>query len=253
MPATSSGCKITFENGRGLKLCGHLERPNGAVRAWAIFAHCFTCNKNYKAPVYLGRQLAERGVGVLRFDFPGLGASEGDFADTTLSGYVEDVRYAAAWLEQSEEAPRVLIGHSMGGASVLLAASSLPSVEIVTTLAATAKPANLRHNLAKAYEQAKKFGTAELTTTAGRTFQLRYDFFEDLQRHDIQRAVQHLEKNLLIVHDPDDDTVPFESAKLFEEWANPPRSLLSLPGAGHLFTDEQILSQIAGAIVARVR
>lgn len=249
---TTSGCRITFENSRGLRLCGHLERPNGPVRAWGLFAHCFTCNKNYKAPVFLGRQLAELGVGMLRFDFPGLGASEGDFADTTLSGYVQDVVSAAKWLETNESAPSVLIGHSMGGASVLLAAGKLPATQLVVTLAATATPSNLRTTLAKAYEQAKTFGTAELTT-AGRTHQLRLDFFEDLLRLDVQKAVGSLECNKLFVHDPEDDTVPYENAKQLHGWAHPPRSLLTVQGAGHLFTSEEILGQIAGAITARLR
>jgi putative redox protein len=243
---------VMFPNGRGIRLCGHVERPEEPVKAWAVYAHCFTCDKNYKAGVYLGRHLAKHGIGLLRFDFPGLGGSEGDFSETTLSGYVRDVEAAAEYLEKEYGAPRVLIGHSMGGAAVLLAAENIDSVELVATFAATAEPARLRDKLAETRDQAREFGVGTLVT-AGKKHTLRYDFFEDLERHDIRKAVANSQKKHLFIHDREDDTVAYHNAEKLHEWASSPKSLLTVAGAGHLFMNESVIEQISGAVAARLQ
>ncbi|MFH0881510.1 MAG: alpha/beta fold hydrolase [bacterium] len=249
-----NACRVTFRNAEGSELCGHIERPQDREPyAWAIFAHCFTCNKNYKAPVFISRYLADAGIATLRFDFPGLGGSSGDFADTTLSGYVRDVVSAASFLTQHFRSPRVLIGHSMGGASVLLAGSQISGVELIATVGAPSKPGQLGKNLQVAREQAVERGIGELLVN-GRTYRLRRDFFDDLERHDLHKGLDALRSKLLIVHSPSDDIVPYENAKRLMEWAHAPKYLLTLDSeADHLLSREQDAYQVAHAIVIRVR
>lgn len=249
-----SACRVTFPNAEGIELCGHIERPQeGEPHAWAIFAHCFTCNKNYKAPVYISRHLARFGIATLRFDFPGFGNSSGDFADTTLSGYVRDVLSASEFLAGQGHAPRILIGHSMGGAAAILAGSKIRGIELIATLGAPAKPGQLGKNLQIAYDQAMQRGVGELVVN-GQTHLLRRDFFEDVQRHDLRRGLDDLRAKILVIHSPSDDTVPYQSAQQLMEWAHPPKFLLTLdPEADHLLSREQDAEQVARAISNRVR
>jgi len=249
-----NACRTTFRNNEGLVLCGHLELPpEGEPRAWAIFCHCFTCNKNYKAPVHISRFLAAEGIATLRFDFPGLGGSQGDFSDTTLTGYVKDVRSAGDYLKRDYGAPRLLIGHSMGGAAVLLAAAGMPGIELVVTLAAPSKPGEMGYRLKRAKEQAIERGIGELEIN-GKKYLLRRDFFDDVARHDLKQALNSMQAKLLVVHSPSDDTVPFDSAKELMAWAHAPKSLLELDeAADHLFSREEDAEKVARAIAIRLR
>ncbi len=249
-----NACRVTFPNADGIELCGHIERPpDREPHAWAVFAHCFTCNRNYKAPVYVSRHLAEAGIATLRFDFPGLGGSAGDFADTTLSGYVRDVIAAATFLANEFQSPSILIGHSMGGSSVLFAASRLPGIELVVTIAAPSVPGRFGQSLQLAREQALERGIGELRID-NRSYRLRCDFFEDIERHDVREALDALNSKLLIMHGPSDDTVPYSSAEQLMQWAHPPKFLLTLDArADHLLSRERDARQVARAIAVRVR
>lgn len=251
MPDTRSK-RISFTNARGDELRGTIDLPpEGEAYAWAVFSHCFTCNRNYKAAVYVGRNLARRGIGMLRYDFPGLGDSGGDFAETTLTNYVDDVQSAAAWLENEYEAPRALIGHSMGGSATLLAAGELDSVELVVTLAAPAHPDRLGRRLRNVREEALEKGRAELNIN-GRKFTIGSEFFKDIEQHDLRKAVSGLDKKLLVVHSPEDDTVPYSAAEELMEWASLPKSLLTLDQGDHLLTRDEDAERVANAIAVRL-
>lgn len=244
--------RVEFTNREGVQLDAQLELPKGKKpHAFALFAHCFTCNKNYKAPVFISRHLAEQGIATLRFDFPGLGGSSGDFADTTLTTNVSDVVDAARFLADEYSAPRALIGHSLGGAAVLLAAEDIPSAELVVTLAAPSRPGKLGHRLQKAKDQADREGIGVVEIN-GREFRLKKAFFEDLVNNSLDGHVANLDRKLLVVHAPDDQTVPFDSAQELMEWARLPKSLLKLEGGDHLITKPELAEQIANAIAVRV-
>lgn len=244
--------RFRIENKRGFELAVELDLPaDSEPRSFGIFAHCFTCTKKYKAPVYLGRELGALGHALLRFDFPGLGDSGGDFSETTLSANVEDIVAVAEFLDREYNAPSFLIGHSMGGAAALMAADRLDSIDLVTTLASPARPGHLGRRLREAREQARSRGIGELTIN-GRTYQLREDFFQDLERRELQGILAEKEFKLLVAHAPEDRVVSFENAEQLMEWASPPRELLKLEGGDHLLTDEEIVAQVARAIDARL-
>jgi len=248
---------IRFPNDQGRTLVGRLHRPEGdaAPTAWGVFAHCFTCSKDYKAPVYTARALAAHGIGVLRFDFTGLGDSEGDFSETTFRTNVGDVVAAARWLAQEHAAPEVLIGHSMGGAAVLVAAAQVPSVSVVATIAAPAAPGHVAENLADTRERALRDGAAE-TTIAGRRVLLRRRFFEELAEVDPGEALRATQAALLLFHSPKDEVVPIANAARLFQAARHPKSFVSLPSADHLLSDEadaRLVGEIVAAWVRRYR
>jgi len=239
--------RVRFPNVDGYQLSGFLDLPeDGKPKGFAVFSHCFTCNKQYKVAVYLGRALAERGYAMLRYDFPGLGKSEGDFSQTTFQGYVSDVRHAAEFLRKHHSAPLMLIGHSFGGGASLAAAESVRSVKLVVTLAATAQPADMRPGLIDAREEAEATGLGRLNTE-GQVHEIRREFFERLSEVDLEPSVRSLRAKLLAVHSTDDTIVPFDNAQTLVKWA--PRSeLLTFEDAGHLFTEEIHVKQIVDAI-----
>jgi pimeloyl-ACP methyl ester carboxylesterase len=239
--------RIQFPNLDGYRLGGILDLPaNGKPNGFAVFSHCFTCNKQYKLAVFLGRLLAEKGYGLLRYDFPGLGESEGDFSQTTFQGYVSDVRHASEFLRKNYSAPVMLIGHSFGGGASLAAAESIGSIKLVVTFAATARPADVRPGLQDAKEEAESTGLGRLTID-GKTLELRREFFDSLTDVELEPSVRALRAKLLAVHSTDDEIVPFENAQSLVKWA--PRSeLLRLEGAGHLFTNNEHVKQVIESI-----
>ena len=242
--------KLTFENARGKKLSARLDLPlDRKPTAFAIFAHCFTCTKNFNAVVHINQALTLRGIAVLRFDFTGLGESEGEFPGTNLSTNVEDVVAAAEFLTRDFEAPKLLIGHSMGGAAVLLAAASIPSVTAVAVVAAPSGADHVRRYLKQAPCDADRCGELEVSI-AGRRFSIGEQFLEDLERHSIEDAVRNLKAALLIFHSPLDEVVGIEHAgKLFQA-ARHPKSFVSLDRADHLLSrraDAQYVGSVLGA------
>lgn len=241
--------KLRFEGSTGDKLAARLDLPvDGAPRAYALFAHCFTCSKNLKAVVNIGRALNRAGIGVLRFDFTGLGESEGDFADTNFSSNVEDLVAAARFLEAEYRGPAILLGHSLGGAAVIRAATAVSSAKAVATIGAPAEPAHVKGLLTGSIEEIERRGEAEVEL-AGRRFQIRRQFLEDLEAAKMQDALSDLGRALLVFHSPVDGIVGIDNAEEIYKAAKHPKSFVSLDRADHLLADEED-SLYVGAVLA---
>lgn len=242
--------RITFPGSTGEALSARLELPvHGQPRAWALFAHCFTCSKNVKAAVNITRALSRLGVGVLRFDFTGLGESEGDFADTTFSSNVEDIVAAARFLAAEYESPALLIGHSLGGAAVLQATRSLPDIRAVATIGAPADPAHVRHLVSSAEDEIEEYGEA-VVSISGRDFRIRKQFLDDLEAHPGPELVRSLGRALLILHSPIDEVVSIDNAASLYTQAKHPKSFVSLDDADHLLTKSDDSEYVAGVLAA---
>ena len=245
----SSSSTCTFPNARNRQLSGRLEVPDGPVRATAVFAHCFTCSKDLRSARRLARALAERGVAVLSFDFAGLGSSDGDFAVTTFSTDVDDIVAAAAYLAETLGPPSLLVGHSLGGAAVLTAASRLDGIEAVATIGAPADASHVTNVFASALDTIHDQGEA-VVTLAGRQFTISSDFVEDLREQRLTETVAKLDAALLFLHAPLDDTVGVDNAQLLFKAARHPKSFVSLADADHLLTDEADARYAAEVVAA---
>ena len=244
---------VSFPNAEGEQLSGILDMPKQAPRAYALFAHCFTCSKNLKAATNIARAMTGAGIAVLRFDFTGLGQSEGDFEDTSFSSNVADLLAAAAWLEQEHRAPEILFGHSLGGTAVLQAGASIPSAVAVATIGSPADPEHVRHMLAGAEETLAEDGVADVQL-GGRPFRIRQQFVEDLAEHDLPNAVASLRKAILIMHAPLDDIVEIDNASELFIAAKHPKSFVSLDKADHLLSrneDSRYVGEILAAWATR--
>ena len=229
--------KLRFEGALGDELVGRLETPTGGDPvAYALFAHCFTCSKDLKAAVNVSRALAAERIAVFRFDFTGLGESAGDFADTNFSSNVDDLVAAAEFMEREYEAPEVLVGHSLGGAAVLQAASRVPSSRAVATIGAPADPGHVVGNFEEKIDEILEQEEAEVTL-AGRSFTIRRQFLEDLQETRMEETVRQLDRALMLFHSPVDNTVSVDNAARLYEWAKHPKSFVSLDRADHLLTE----------------
>lgn len=241
--------KLFFESTNKTKLSALLDLPvDGSPTAYALFAHCFTCTKNLKAIHHISRALAREKIAVLRFDFTGLGESEGDFADTNFSSNVEDLVAAANFLQLEFEAPKVLIGHSLGGAAVLQAAAHIPSCRAVATIGAPADPVHVARLLKDRMETIEQKGKAEVSL-AGRHFNIKKQFIDDLEQTKMEDVIRNLKKALLILHSPTDSTVDIDNAAKIFQAARHPKSFISLDQADHLLTNEAD-SLYAGAMIA---
>lgn len=241
--------KFDIPNAGGQPLAARLDLPGeGEPAAYALLAHCFTCTKDLKAFHHLSRALTGRGVAVLRFDFTGLGGSGGDFADTSLSTNVADLRSAAAFLAEGFQAPKLLIGHSFGGAAVIRAAPEIESVRAVVTIAAPADPRHVSRALGSATETLTTRGQADVRI-ANRPFTLRRGFLDDLDDMDPEAAVRRMDRPLLVLHSPVDDVVGIENAARIFQAARHPRSFVSLDTAGHLLSDPAD-ARYAGEVIA---
>lgn len=241
--------KCTFENKDGHKLSGLIEMPEeGEPQAFGIFAHCFTCNKNYKGIRNISRTLSAAGIAMLAVDFAGLGESEGDFSETTLSSNVSDLLAAADYLERNYQAPRLLIGHSMGGAAVLCAAQNIRSARAVVTIGAPAEPTHLRKHFPKQFEKIEREGQAEVSI-GGVKFLLKKQFLEDLEATSMEKLVGGLDRPLMIVHSTADATVDMENAERIFAMAKAPKSVVLLDNADHLLSAERD-SRFVGTIIA---
>ncbi|MEM1092977.1 MAG: bifunctional alpha/beta hydrolase/OsmC family protein [Bacteroidota bacterium] len=242
--------KLTFTNRRGEQLAARLDLPDGAPpTACALFAHCFTCSKNLRAVGIIDKALNEAGIAVLRFDFTGLGESEGDFADTSFSSNIDDLVDAAAFLEAEYEAPMLLIGHSLGGAAVLQAAHQLPSVRAVATIGAPFDPQHVSHLFESDRAAIERDGVAQVRI-GGRPFTIKRAFLDDLETHQVERRIKTLRRALLIFHAPGDATVEVENARLIYDAARHPKSFVSLDGADHLLSrpaDAEYVGQVLAA------
>lgn len=245
--------RVQFPSARGEPLVGRFERPAGERIGVALLAHCFTCGKDLLGARLISRALAARGYAVLRFDFTGLGESAGDFADTTFTSNVEDLVAAAAWLGRTEGAPALLVGHSLGGPAVILAAHRLAEVRAVATIGAPSDPAHVAHLFADALPRIEGEGEARVYL-AGRPFTVSRRFLEDVREQRMAEAVRGLDRALLVLHSPQDSTVAVEHAARLYAAARHPKSFISLDGADHLLSrpaDAAYVGEIVAAWASR--
>lgn len=230
--------QIKFRNRTGSLLSGRVDLPDDETPiAWALFAHCFTCGKSLKAITHISRALTRKKIAVLRFDFTGLGQSEGEFSTSSLSSNMEDLQAAADWLTEHNNPPSILIGHSFGGAAVLQVSQHLADVRAVVTIAAPFDPQHINHLLGDALLTIKEQGYAKVKL-AGREFTIGENFVNDLATHRSENRIKHLNTALLVLHSPVDQTVNIENARLIYQAAKHPKSFISLDKADHLLSRE---------------
>jgi putative redox protein len=239
--------KLYFAGHDGHRLAGYLDTPE-SPRAYALFAHCFTCSKNIKAAVHVSQAMAGEGVAVLRFDFAGIGESEGEFAATNFTSNVADLKAAARFLAEHYQAPEILIGHSLGGTAVLRAARDIPSVRAVAVIAAPFEPIHVTHHFGELRERILQQGEAEVEI-GGQRFLIRRQFIEDLEAHPMQDVIRDLGCALAVFHSPMDRTVPVEDAARIFQAARHPKSYISLDRADHLLSDPAD-SRYVGTLIA---
>jgi putative redox protein len=231
--------KVIFENKEGQSLIGRLELPaDQHPHNFALFAHCFTCNKNLSAIKNISKALTSNGFGVLRFDFTGLGESEGDFANTNFSGNIEDLIAAAGYLSENYEAPTLIIGHSLGGAAAIFAASKLDSIQAVATIGAPSSPEHVQHLLQNSVAKIQDSGKA-VVSLSGRDFTIKKQFLDDLKHKKLADTLKSMRKSILIMHSPQDDTVHIKNAQEIYLAAHHPKSFISLDGADHLLMNKK--------------
>lgn len=241
--------KLSFAGTGGQELAARLEKPRGRSHAVALFAHCFTCTKDIFAAARIAAGLASRGIAVLRFDFTGLGHSEGEFANTNFSSNVDDLVAAADHLRSLGTAPKIVIGHSLGGAAVLAAAGRIPEAVAVATIGAPADPAHVQHLFQDARPDIEAKGEAEVLL-AGRPFTIKKQFLEDIEATRLEAAIGDLRKALLVFHAPRDATVGIENAGRIFGAAKHPKSFVSLDDADHLLTRRQDANYVAEVLAA---
>ena len=241
--------RISFPGHNGLQLAARLDLPEGPVLATALFAHCFTCSKDIPAARRIAARLAGMGIAVLRFDFTGLGHSEGEFANTSFTSNVEDLTAAGQYLAGRDMAPDLLIGHSLGGAAVLRARAGLPSVKAVATLGAPFDPSHVAHHFEGALDQIMADGKAEVSL-GGRPFVIGKTFVEDIRSASLRDAIHNLNAALLVLHSPRDATVGIDNASEIFQCARHPKSFVTLDDADHLISDPADAEYAAEVIAA---
>ncbi|CAB5153546.1 Bll2902 protein [Olavius algarvensis associated proteobacterium Delta 3] len=241
--------RLTFPNAAGEQLSAQIDFPiDGRPKAVALFAHCFTCTKNIKAVANISRALTRKGIAVMRFDFTGLGDSEGDFSSTSFSSNVADLVAAAEFLSRNYQPPKILIGHSFGGTASLQVALEIPSVAAVVTIGSPADPKHVQHVIGDAMETIRTNGEAEILLD-GRPFKIRKQFLEDLQDTRIENSIRNLKRALLVLHSPVDRIVDIDNAARIFKTAKHPKSFISLDRADHLMSDPAD-SRYVGAVIA---
>lgn len=241
--------KVSFTNKDKEQLAGRLELPlDRKPHNFAIFAHCFTCTKNLTAIKNVGRALTSAGFGVLRFDFTGLGESEGDFENTNFSGNVEDLVEAADFIEKNYMAPTLLIGHSLGGAAAIFAASKIKSIKAVAVINSPSSPSHVMHLLKESETEINKNGKAKVNL-GGIDFTIKKQFLDDLKNKPLKDVVRDFKKALLILHSPQDKVVGINNAEEVYKAAFHPKSFVSLDGVDHLLSKKED-SQYVGQIIA---
>ena len=240
--------RIRFQSTEGT-LDARLDMPAGTPRAYALFAHCFTCSKDTIAASRISGALADRGIAVFRFDFTGLGGSDGEFANTNFSSNIQDLLAAVDHLRGAGKTPSILIGHSLGGAAVLSAAAEIPETTAVVTIGAPSDPSHVQHLFTNDIKDIVTHGERQVML-AGRRFLIRKQFLEDIAEQKILEKVRELNRALLILHSPRDDMVNIEHARKIYEAALHPKSFISLDRADHLLTRKEDAEYVASLISA---
>ncbi|MEH6453914.1 MAG: alpha/beta fold hydrolase [Psychromonas sp.] len=228
------------------RLAGLLEHPSNNIKAYVLFAHCFTCSKDIAAASHIASALVKNGFAVLRFDFTGLGNSDGDFSNSNFSSNLEDLRAAAAFLRENYAAPSLLIGHSLGGAAVLSVANDIPEVKAVVTIAAPATAEHVIHNFQENVDQINHEGYADVLLGA-RKFTIKKQFIDDLTEHS-KAGFMLQNKALLVMHSPMDTLVSISEAEKIYSSAKHPKSFISLDKADHLLTAKADSQYVASVI-----
>lgn len=239
--------RLEFANAKGEKLAALIDLPLGIPNAFALFAHCFTCGKDNLAAKRISERLAIGGIGVLRFDFTGLGTSEGEFADTHFSSNVDDLVAAADHLRKAYGTPAILIGHSLGGAATLAAAHRIADARAVVTIAAPGDPAHVTGLFKEHIDKIREQGEVEVSL-AGRPFRIKREFLDDIAEQRIRDCLANLRKALLVFHSPTDDIVGIENASRIFTAAKHPKSFVSLAGADHLLSKRNDAVYVANVI-----
>ncbi|GAC1319453.1 MAG: hypothetical protein NVSMB28_09370 [Collimonas sp.] len=241
--------RTDFVGAYGQKLAARLDAPSGEPHAFALFAHCFTCGKDIFAASRIAQALTSHHIAVLRFDFTGLGASEGEFANTNFSSNVADLIAAADHMRQVYRAPALIIGHSLGGAAVLSAATDIPEVRAIVTIAAPSDPTHVIGLFRDKIGEIEVNGEAEVQLS-GRRFKIKHQFLQDAREQQLNHKIAHLRKALLVMHAPRDTTVDISNAMHIFTAAKHPKSFLSLDDADHLLTRKHDAIYVANMIAA---
>ena len=244
--------RFTFPGHAGDELAARLDLPSGPHLATAVFAHCFTCSKDIMATRRISARLTTMGYAVLRFDFTGLGHSDGEFENTNFTSNVNDIYAAVTSLTTQDMTPTLLIGHSLGGAAVLKATANLPDIKAVVTIGAPADPAHIVHNSGTSLDENKKNGKAAVSL-AGRTFTISHDFVQDVSATKLNDSLMNLQAALLVLHSPKDQTVEIKNASQIFLAAKHPKSFISLDTADHLISDPADAEYTADVISAWAR
>jgi len=249
MPLDFKTEKVSFTGALGHELSALVDRPEGEVRAWALFAHGFSIGKDFKPLRTISRTLVEEGIGMLRFDFTGLGQSKGKFEDTNFSTNVGDLLAAAGWMREHCRSPSLLIGHSFGGTAALKAADEIPECKAVATIGSPADTTHIIHQFADKIEEIVEDGEAQVML-AGRPFVIKEHFLKDAQAHDIMEEVNDLDRALMIMHSPQDKVVSIDNASHIYVAARHPKSFVSLDGADHLLLKDPADAEYIARVLA---
>lgn len=233
-----SSKNISFQNKTGQTLAAKLELPDGDVKNYAIFAHCFTCNKNLSAVRNISKALNKYNIAVLRFDFTGLGQSEGHFKETNFSSNVDDLISASNFLEENYKVPSLLIGHSLGGAAVIFASEQLKNIQAIATIGAPSSAEHVSHLFESSISEIKNKGTANINI-GGRPFTIEKHFLKDIQNKNTKEILNKTDKALLALHSPQDAIVGIKNAADIYKFAKHPKSFISLDKADHLLTNKE--------------
>jgi putative redox protein len=241
--------KITFKNDQGHELAARIQLPaDQKASKFALFAHCFTCNKDLTAIRNISRSLTNQGFGVMSFDFTGLGESEGDFSDTDFSSNIGDLIAAANFMGNKYQAPKLLVGHSLGGAAVVFAANKISSAQAVAVIGAPSSPGHVQHIFKDDLDAIEEKGKTEVEIS-GRTFTIQKEFVEDISEKNMSEALKKLDRSLLILHSPQDKVVNISNAAEIYKTAKHPKSFISLDGADHLLSEKKD-SLYVGSVIA---
>jgi alpha/beta superfamily hydrolase len=241
--------RVEFEGSLGHRIVGRLDEPADTARAYALFAHCFTCTKDLKAINWISRELVERRIGLLRFDFTGLGDSGGEFADTNFTSNLDDLVAAADFLRKEHEAPKILMGHSLGGTAALIAAQRIPEVRAVATIASPSETGHLHSFLTRQAGELSADEAAQVDVM-GRPVRIKGQLLDDLRQHDVLAAVRELHRPLLIFHSPADEVVEMAHARRLFDAAPQPKSFVSLDDADHLLIARESDARYVAEVLA---